>query len=100
MISFSGQNGVSESDLIKEVRAFFSPEGSLARFKNFEYRPQQQRMAEAVAEALLTNNKLIVEAGTGVGKSLAYLVPAIIASSERWSSTVLLTLSNTPPVSQ
>ncbi len=77
MISFSGQNGVSESDLIKEVRAFFSPEGSLARFKNFEYRPQQQRMAEAVAEALLTNNKLIVEAGTGVGKSLAYLVPAI-----------------------
>jgi ATP-dependent DNA helicase DinG len=72
VISFSGKMGFRVG-LIKDVRTFFSPEGSLARFKNFEYRPQQQRMAEAVAEALQNNNKLIVEAGTGVGKSLAYL---------------------------
>lgn len=91
MISFSGQNGVSESDMIKDVRTFFSPEGRLAQFKNFEYRPQQQRMAEAVAEALLTNNKLIVEAGTGVGKSLAYLVPAIFHAVQNKKKAIVCT---------
>ncbi len=91
MISFSGQNGGSESDIIKEVRTFFSPEGSLARFKNFEYRPQQQRMAEAVAGAFLANNKLIVEAGTGVGKSLAYLVPAIFHAVQHKKKAIVCT---------
>src|SRR5206468_1139175 len=46
--------------------------------KNFEYRPQQQQMAVAVARALEKQEHLAVEAGTGVGKSLAYLVPAIL----------------------
>lgn len=77
--------------MIKDVRTFFSPEGSLAQFKNFEYRPQQQRMAEAVAEAFLTNNKLIVEAGTGVGKSLAYLVPAIFHAVQNKKKAIVCT---------
>ena len=56
----------------------FSPQGLLARARNFEYRPQQQQMARAVAEALVRHEHLLVEAGTGVGKSLAYLIPAIL----------------------
>lgn len=44
----------------------------------YEYRPQQLEMAEAVQKALSTRTHLIVEAGTGVGKSLAYLVPLIL----------------------
>ena len=45
----------------------------------FEARPQQVEMAEAVGHALASKKKLLVEAGTGVGKSFAYLVPAIQA---------------------
>src|SRR5262245_49765296 len=56
----------------------FSPTGLFSKAKNFEYRPQQQQMAVAIARALATGGHLIVEAGTGVGKSFAYLVPAIL----------------------
>jgi ATP-dependent DNA helicase DinG len=66
------------SDLVAQVEEFFSPKGILARARNFEYRPQQQQMAVAVARALQRGEHLVVEAGTGVGKSLAYLVPAIL----------------------
>lgn len=66
------------SNLIEEVRALFSNEGLLAKAKNFEYRPQQQEMAVAVARALEEERHLVVEAGTGVGKSIAYLAPAIL----------------------
>ncbi len=44
---------------------------------NYEFRPQQIQMAKAVEEAILSNRHLLVEAGTGVGKSLAYLIPFI-----------------------
>ena len=55
-------------------------EGRLAqRMANYELRPQQLEMADAVAEAMRDERHLIVEAGTGTGKSLAYLVPAILA---------------------
>ena len=66
------------ADLVKQVEAIFSPAGLLSRAKNFEYRPQQQQMAVAVARALQNREHLAVEAGTGVGKSLAYLIPAIL----------------------
>lgn len=61
-----------------QVEAIFSPTGLLSKARNFEYRPQQQQMAVAVARALVKKDCLVVEAGTGVGKSLAYLVPAIL----------------------
>lgn len=71
-------------DLISFVREMFGPSGVLSRSANFEYRPQQQQMAVAVAEALRAQEDLLVEAGTGVGKSLAYLIPAILyAVSEK-----------------
>jgi ATP-dependent DNA helicase DinG len=65
-------------DLIAQVESIFSPSGILSKASNFEFRPQQQQMAVAVARGLQNREHLAVEAGTGVGKSLAYLVPAIL----------------------
>jgi len=53
------------------VRDAFSTKGLLAKSRDFEYRPQQQELAVAVAEALVRAEPLVAEAGTGVGKSLA-----------------------------
>ena len=62
-----------------ESGALLGPEGPLARvFPGYEVRESQMHMAEAVAEALLREEHLMVEAGTGTGKSLAYLVPAAL----------------------
>jgi ATP-dependent DNA helicase DinG len=59
------------------------PGGRIARrLKQYELRPQQLEMAEAVARAIAERKHLLVEAGTGVGKSFAYLVPAILATAE------------------
>ena len=66
------------TDLLKQVEHIFSSRGVLSKSKNFEFRPQQQQMAMAVARALQNGEHLAVEAGTGVGKSLGYLVPAIL----------------------
>jgi ATP-dependent DNA helicase DinG len=65
-------------DLLAQVEGIFSSNGILSKSRNFEYRPQQQEMAVAVARALQSGQHLAVEAGTGVGKSLAYLIPAIL----------------------
>ncbi len=51
------------------------------RLKSYEQRPEQLQMAQAVAQAIATKTHLVVEAGTGVGKSFAYLVPAILAAT-------------------
>jgi len=59
------------------------PDGLVARrLTAYEHRPQQLEMAEAAVRAIAGSNHLIVEAGTGVGKSFAYLVPAILAATE------------------
>jgi len=55
----------------------FSETGLLSKSPDFEYRAEQQQMAGEVAEALEGERSLVVEAGTGVGKSLAYLIPAV-----------------------
>ncbi|MEZ5101445.1 MAG: ATP-dependent DNA helicase [Thermoleophilia bacterium] len=56
----------------------FGPAGRLAgALASFESRPQQLDLADAVAEALATGRHLVAEAGTGTGKSLAYLLPAL-----------------------
>jgi ATP-dependent DNA helicase DinG len=65
-------------DLVSQVEQIFSPSGILSKASNFEFRPQQQEMAVAVARALQNREHLAVEAGTGVGKSLAYLIPSIL----------------------
>ena len=79
------------SDLVAQVEAIFSPTGILSKAKNFEFRPQQQEMAVAVARALQNREHLAVEAGTGVGKSLAYLVPAILFALHNKKKAVIST---------
>lgn len=78
-------------DLVQQVEHIFSPTGVLSRAKAFEYRPQQQQMAVAVARALESGDHLAVEAGTGVGKSLAYLVPSILFAKANNKKAVIST---------
>lgn len=62
---------------LDELVGEFEPNGALASsFRGYEHRPQQIEMMSAVAEAINDSKTLIVEAGTGTGKSIAYLVPA------------------------
>src|SRR3989337_883208 len=62
------------------ARQFFSRHGALSRWHpNYEFRPGQLEMAEAVESAIADGKHLIAEAGTGTGKTLAYLVPAILS---------------------
>jgi ATP-dependent DNA helicase DinG len=92
MIStIESQPAGSGVDLVRQVEEIFSPTGILSRAKNFEYRPQQQAMAVAVARALEGREHLAVEAGTGVGKSLAYLVPAILFALAQKKKAVIST---------
>src|SRR5436189_3355737 len=59
----------------------FGPDGLIAQaHPEYEYRPGQIQMAEAVMHAFEDRHHLIVEAGTGTGKTLAYLVPAVAAA--------------------
>ncbi|MCG2659516.1 MAG: hypothetical protein L6437_04635 [Kiritimatiellae bacterium] len=74
----------------EQVRAFFRADGVLAKSGAtetdgfaFEARPQQAAMAEAIAQAILKPEHLAVEAGTGVGKTFAYLVPLILLAKEQ-----------------
>ena len=62
------------------ARQFFSRHGTLSKWHpNYEYREGQVEMAEAVEAAFAEKRHLIVEAGTGTGKTLAYLVPALLS---------------------
>jgi ATP-dependent DNA helicase DinG len=63
---------------VLNMEEFFAPGGAIGRsFEGYERRQQQVEMARAVQKAISTKRHLVVEAGTGVGKSLAYLAPAI-----------------------
>jgi ATP-dependent DNA helicase DinG len=79
------------SEFVERVRAFFSENGPLSKAKNFEFRPQQQEMAARVAQALEEEQHLILEAGTGVGKSLGYLVPSVLFALERHKKAIVST---------
>ncbi|MGH7981521.1 MAG: ATP-dependent DNA helicase [Candidatus Udaeobacter sp.] len=79
------------SKFVERVHAFFSENGPLSKGKNFEFRPQQQEMAARVAQALEEERHLVIEAGTGVGKSLAYLAPAILFALERHKKAIVST---------
>jgi Rad3-related DNA helicase len=74
------------------VAAVFEPGGPLeARSRAYEHREEQVAMARAVAEAFNGSHILLVEAGTGVGKSLAYLVPAALWASANGAPVVVST---------
>ncbi len=74
------------------IAELLGPDGPVARrLSGFELRPQQLEMADAVREALAHRRTLLVEAGTGVGKSFAYLLPAIRHSLESGRRIVIAT---------
>lgn len=81
----TGLSLIPESyNLGMDLAALFGPEGALARARpGWEPRPLQEEMAGAVWAALEGSNDLVVEAGTGVGKSLAYLLPAALWAATR-----------------
>jgi ATP-dependent DNA helicase DinG len=72
----------------RKLTDIFAPEGALAKhIPNFRSRPQQVEMATAISEAIAANSLLIAEAGTGTGKTFAYLVPALLAGGKVVLST-------------
>ena len=78
-----------------EVGELFGPSGPLARaLPGFAHRPEQTAMAQAVARALARGEPLIVEAGTGTGKTFAYLVPALLSGRRVIISTGTRTLQD------
>ncbi|MBN1146038.1 MAG: DEAD/DEAH box helicase family protein [Anaerolineales bacterium] len=77
---------------IDEVSALLESGGAFARhFPNFEHRPEQVAMLQAVAEALSYGRHLLVEAGTGTGKSMAYLIPAALWAIQNQRRVVIST---------
>src|SRR5580658_8994263 len=91
MISIIEQQAVTGVDFVSQIAEIFSANGILSRARNFEFRPQQQEMAVAVARALRDGEHLAVEAGTGVGKSIAYLIPSILFAVSRRKKAVVST---------
>src|ERR1022692_917184 len=70
------------------ARSFFSRHGTLSKWHpKYEFRQGQLEMAEAIEAALAEKRHLIVEAGTGTGKTLAYLVPALLSGKRIVVST-------------
>lgn len=77
--------------LAERMAQAFSPEGVLARSPDFEFRPQQQRMAKIIGKALEKAKPVVIEAATGVGKSLAYLLPAVTFALEEQRKAIITT---------
>jgi ATP-dependent DNA helicase DinG len=78
------------------VKNFFAKRGILSRaHPQYEHRPGQLEMAEAVSSALVEGRHLIVEAGTGTGKTLAYLVPSILSGRQTGKRIVISTGTKT-----
>lgn len=86
------KSGDAAPDLGETVAEIFAEGGALSRLlPGHEPRQQQVEMAQAVADAISQGTNLIVEAGTGVGKSLAYLVPAALHATRNRSRVIVST---------
>ena len=78
-----------------DLEDIFGPGGPLERaLPDFRVRREQRRMAERVAAALEARETLVVEAGTGTGKTFAYLVPALLSGKRVLVSTGTRTLQD------
>ncbi len=76
-----------------DVEGILGPHGALSgAMATYEHRPAQVRMAQAVEKALAEGRALLAEAGTGTGKTLAYLVPAVLSGKRVVISTATRTL--------
>ena len=87
--------GDAASALHQAVLGVFAPQGPLAKVDtHFSPREGQTAMAMAVSDTLLSGGALVVEAGTGVGKTFAYLVPALLSGERVVISTATKTLQD------
>lgn len=77
--------------LQEEITSLFSVNGLIPSANGFEFRPQQHAMARAITESLESSHHLVIEAPTGVGKSMAYLVPAILYAISNKRKAVIST---------
>jgi ATP-dependent DNA helicase DinG len=75
----------------EEITRLLEKNGFLTKLTNYEHRPQQSEMAKLVCAAFNDSAKLVVEAPTGVGKTLAYLIPAIIFAATNHRRVVIST---------
>src|SRR5579859_7162111 len=88
-----GKAVLQSCNLVEAAQAAFAPGGPLSStLPDFEPRPGQIDMAAAVADAFERGGILLAEAGTGTGKTLAYLVPAILKRERVLVSTGTKTL--------
>jgi ATP-dependent DNA helicase DinG len=80
---------------VPDLATIFSADGPLARtIKDFRSRPFQLEMAQAVSETIAGRSVLVAEAGTGTGKTFAYLVPALLSGGKVIISTGTKTLQD------
>jgi ATP-dependent DNA helicase DinG len=81
---------------IAGIKTYFEEGGVLSqKLNSFEFRPQQLKMAGDVAAALEEGHHLMVEAGTGTGKSLAYLIPAVLWAIKNETRVIVSTYTKT-----
>ena len=73
------------------VAGIFSETGQLCSALKLEHRPEQEQMARAVVRVMQDDEPLLFEAGTGVGKSLAYLLPGIIHATDQGRQLIVST---------
>ena len=75
-----------------DLHGMLGPEGPFAQaFAGFEHRPEQEEMLDAVTGAIYNQHHLVIEGGTGVGKSLAYLLPAALFAVSKGQRVVVST---------
>ena len=81
-----------DEEVLTKLRSLFSPEGELAaQFSDWEHRPGQLVMAQQVLQCYLQGGTTLIEAGTGTGKSLAYLIPALLWSQLSGEKVIIST---------
>src|SRR5206468_7090042 len=91
----AAKRAASGSGSMKSLEQLFSPEGALAgAIPGYRKRPEQVEMAQAIGEAIEATGVLVAEAGTGTGKTFAYLVPALTAGGKVIISTGTKTLQD------
>ncbi|MGI6590053.1 MAG: helicase C-terminal domain-containing protein [Eggerthellaceae bacterium] len=91
----SSDEGVLEFPSDEEIESAFNPGGVLDNaYESFEPRSEQIAMSKAVTKAFRTSTNLAVEAGTGVGKSMAYLIPAVLTAKRNDITVGIATKTN------
>lgn len=91
----SGATGIADSPLVEATREALARGGALSRADaGFIEREMQQRLAEAMARAIDERAALVAEAGTGVGKTFAYLVPLLLSQRRALVSTATKSLQD------